>query len=231
MKLRLDHPLWRHQAPALLRRLAQAYRRACRCEMVTSPETKELIVSGPPVIYTTWHCHLLAPLFYAHRFRGSQPPMVLMASPSRDGELIAEVARGLGFIVLFGSRRKGGVQTLHQMAAWFMRGYSCGMIADGSRGPARVAQKGVIYLARETQGPILPVAVAARRRLTFDTWDRFELPLPFSRLALLVGDPLRVRPEDRGPVLEQRRLELETRLNRLFLQSQSYYPAGEKFFS
>jgi len=230
MKLRWDHLQWRRPVLALLRRLAQAYRRTCRCELVTAPEVRELIASGPPVIFTTWHCHLLAPIFYAHRFRGSQPPLVLMASPSRDGELIAEVARGLGFIVLFGSRRKGGVQTLHQMAAWFRQGYSCGMIADGSRGPARVAQKGVIYLARETQGPILPVAVAARCQRTFDTWDRFELPLPFSRLALLVGEPLRVGPEDRGPVLEQRRLELETRLNRLFLQSQSYYPAGKKFF-
>ena len=104
--------------------------------------------------------------------------MVLMASPSRDGEFIAQVARGLGFIVFLGSRRKGGVQTLRQMGDWFRRGYSCGLIADGSRGPARVAQKGPLYLARETQGAILPVAVAARRKLTFDTWDRFELPLP-----------------------------------------------------
>ena len=152
--------------------------------------------------------------------------MVLMASPSRDGEFIAQVARGLGFIVLSGSRRKGGVQTLRRMGDWFRRGYSCGLIADGSRGPARVAQKGPLYLARETQGAILPVAVAARRKLTFDTWDRFELPLPLGALALLVGDPLRVWPEDRGPALEHKRLELESRLNRLFHQSQSYYSAG-----
>lgn len=230
MKLRWDHPLWRGQAPALARRLVQAYLLTCPSELVATPEVKQLMASGPPVIFTTWHGHLLSTVFTAHRFRGSQLPMVLMASPSRDGEFIAEVARGLGFIVLLGSRRKGGVQALRQMAAWFRRGYSCGMIADGSRGPARVAQKGPLYLARETQGAILPVAMAARCKLTFDTWDRFELPLPFSRLALLAGDPLRVWPQDRGPVMEQRRLELETRLNRLFLQSQSYYPAGKKFF-
>jgi lysophospholipid acyltransferase (LPLAT)-like uncharacterized protein len=156
--------------------------------------------------------------------------MVLMASPSRDGEFIAQVARGLGFIVLSGSRRKGGVQTLRRMADCFKRGHSCGLIADGSRGPARLAQKGPLYLARETQGAILPVAVAARRKLTFDTWDRFELPLPFGRLALLVGDPFRVWPEDRGPALELRRLDLEFRLNHLFQRSQSYYSAREKFF-
>jgi len=231
MKLRWDHPLWRRQAPALARRLVQTYLRTCPCELVASPEVASIMALGPPVIYTAWHCHLLSPLFTSRRFRGSHPPMVLMASPSRDGEFIAQLARGLGFVVLLGSRRKGGVQTLGQMAACFRRGHSCGMIADGSRGPARVAQKGPLYLARETGGAILPVAVAASRKLTFDTWDRFELPLPFSRLALLVGDPLQVRPEDRGPALERRRLELEARLNHLFSQSQSYYLAGEKFFS
>ncbi len=226
MKLRWDHPLWRRRAPVLAQRLVQAYLRTCPSELVAAPEVKQLIASGPPVIFTTWHGHLLSPLFIARRYRGSQLPMVLMASPSRDGEFIAEVARGLGFIVLLGSRRKGGVQTLRRMAAWFRRGYSCGMIADGSRGPARVAQKGPLYLARETQAAILPVAVAARHKLTFNTWDRFELPLPLSRLAVLVGEPLRVGPEDRGPALEQSRLELEARLNRLFLQSQSYYLPG-----
>ncbi|MFA5110576.1 MAG: lysophospholipid acyltransferase family protein [Desulfobaccales bacterium] len=230
MKLRLDHPLWRRQAPALARRLAQAYLLTCPCELVASTEVEKLMAMGPPVIYTTWHCHLLSSIFKAHRFTGSQPPMVLMASPSRDGEFIAEAARGLGFTVLFGSRHKGGLQTLHQMAAWFRRGYSCGMIADGSRGPARVAQKGVLYLARATQGPILPVAMAASRKLTFNSWDRFELPLPFSRLALLVGEPLRVWPEDRGPAMANLRLELETRLNRLFLQSQAYFPRGKKIW-
>ena len=74
------------------------------------------------------------------------------------------------------------------------------------------------------------MAVAARRQLTFDTWDRFELPLPFGRLALLAGEPLRVWPEDRGPALEDKRLELESRLNRLFRRSQSYYPAEGKIF-
>jgi lysophospholipid acyltransferase (LPLAT)-like uncharacterized protein len=225
MKLRWDHPLWRHWAPVLVRRLVQAYLLTCRCELVASPEVKQLITSGLPVIFTTWHCHLLSPIFTAHQFRGSQAAMVLMASPSRDGEFIAEMARGLGFIVLMGSRRKGGVQTMRRMAEWFRQGHSCGMIADGSRGPARIAQKGVLYLARETQAPILPVAVAARRKLTFNTWDRFELPLPFSRLALLVGEPLWVRREDRGPAQEGPRLELEARLNRLFRLSQSYFPA------
>ena len=223
MKLRLDHPFWQRRAPALARNLVRLYLRACATEMVGSPAGIDLIHAGAPVLFTTWHCQLLFPLFYARHYYAQAPPLVLMASPSRDGEFIAEVARGLGFIVCLGSRRKGGVQALQQMSAYVRRGHGCGLVADGSRGPARVAQKGVLFLAREARVPILPLAVAARHKITFPTWDRFELPLPFSRLALLVGEPLSVAPGDRGPRLEPRRRDLEDRLNALFRQSQTFF--------
>jgi lysophospholipid acyltransferase (LPLAT)-like uncharacterized protein len=224
MKLRWDHPLWRRGAPVLARHLVRGYLGTCVTDLVISPGLKDLILSGYPVIYTAWHCHLLAPLFYYRGYEANLPPLVLMASPSRDGEFIAEVARGLGFTVCSGSRRKGGVQALRRMADYLRQGYSGGLIADGSRGPARVAQLGPLYLARITQAPIVPVAVAARRKITLATWDRFEFPLPCTRLAVLVGEPLPVESTARGPAaLEARRLELETRLNRLWNQGQAFF--------
>ena len=224
MKLRLDHPLWRRWAPGLARRLVGAYLRTCRSGVVVRPETMDLLVSGQPVLYATWHCHLLYPLYVSRQYLAHLPPLVVMASPSRDGEFIAEVARGLGFLVCPGSRRKGGVQALQQMAGYLRQGHSGGLIADGSRGPARVAQKGIVFLAREAQAPIIPLAVAASLKVVFNSWDRFELPLPFSRLTVLVGDPLRVPAGTRGPALELLRLELETRLNSLYRQSQEIFP-------
>ena len=223
MKLRLDHPLLRHRAPVLARGLVQAYLRTCPVELAIDPEAKEIIFARQPVLYTAWHCHLLFPLFYSRHYADQLPPVVLMASPSRDGEFIAEVARGLGFTVCLGSRRKGGVQALKQLADYYRRGYSCGLIADGSRGPARVVQNGPLYLARITGAPIVPLSVAASRRKVFQTWDRFVLPLPFSRMALLVGQPLTVPPTARGPALEVLRLALEDRLNRLFHQAQDFF--------
>ncbi len=225
MKLRWDHPLWRRLAPALARRLVQAYLRTCGVEMVGDPGLKSRILSGQQAVYTTWHCHLLFPLFYARQLAGQMPPLVLMASPSRDGEFIAAMARGWGFAICSGSARKGGVQALRQMADYYRRGYSCGLIADGSRGPARVAQDGPLYLARITGAPLIPMAVAASRQKTFQTWDRFVLPLPFSRLALLAGEPLWVPPQARGPSLEALRRELEARLNGLCQQAQNYFPS------
>ncbi len=223
MKFRLDHPAWRRLAPPLARILVKAYLRTCRHEVSASAESLALIRSDKPVLFTTWHCHLLSPLFYCRQYYSHRPPLVLMASPSRDGEFISEMARGLGFIVCPGSRRKRGAQALQRMAEYMRRGHSGGLVADGSRGPARVAQKGVLFLAREAQAPVIPLATAASRKLTLNTWDRFELPLPFCRLALLAEKPLVVPPETRGPALEALRQELEARLNRLFFRSQSYF--------
>jgi lysophospholipid acyltransferase (LPLAT)-like uncharacterized protein len=223
MKLRWDHPLWRRLAPPLAQTLARAYLRTCPVDLRIAAAVKDLVLSGQPVIYTIWHCQLLYPLYYMRRYYPQLPPVVVMASPSRDGEFIGKVARGLGFTVCYGSRRKGGVQALQHMAEYFRQGYSCGLIADGSRGPAREAQKGPLYLARVTRAPLIPLAVASSRKVAFNTWDRFELPLPCSRLVVLVGEPLWVQPTDRGRLLEERRLDLETRLNLLFDASQNLF--------
>jgi lysophospholipid acyltransferase (LPLAT)-like uncharacterized protein len=224
MKLRFDHPAWRQLSPVLARGLVRVFLGSIRANLEGDQEGRALIQSEAPVIFTTWHCHLLAPLYFAKVFCREKPPIVLMASPSRDGEFIADVARGLGFLVCPGSRRKGGFQALQQMASYVRQGHSAGVVADGSRGPARVAQKGVLYLARETLAPIIPVAVASSRKLTLNTWDRFELPLPFGQMAFLVDAPVRIGPQDRGDALEARRQYLEVRLNRLFQGSQDFFP-------
>ena len=224
MKLRLDHPAWRRFAPKLAKLIFQTYLRTCSHGVSASSETLGLIESGKPVLFTTWHCHLLSPLFYRRRYYGHLPPLVLMASPSRDGEFISDMARDLGFIVCPGSRRKGGVRALQNMAGYMLKGHSGGIIADGSRGPARVAQKGVLFLAREARVPIIPLAVAASRKITLNTWDRFELPLPFSRLVFLAEKPLYVEQQQRGgPAFEPLRQELEARLNHLYDLSLRYF--------
>jgi lysophospholipid acyltransferase (LPLAT)-like uncharacterized protein len=223
MKLRLDHPAWRRLAPALARGYVRTILGTTRSTLHGDAEGQVLLQSREPVIFAVWHCQLLACLYLAKVFCRLKPPLVLMASPSRDGELIADVARGLGFVVFSGSRRKGGFQALQQMAGYVRQGYTVGLATDGSRGPARVAQKGVLYLARETQVPIVPAAVASSRKITLNTWDRFEVPLPFGHCGLVMGAPLWVSPTDRGNTLEAQRQNLENRLNSLFQRSRTLF--------
>ena len=223
MKLRLDHPVWRRLAPVLARGFVRLLVGTSQFTLHGDREGQVLLQSPDPVIFAVWHCHLLASLYLAKLFCRLKPPLVLMASPSRDGEFIADVARGLGFVVFPGSRRKGGFQALKQMAGYVGQGYSVGLATDGSRGPVHVAQKGVLYLARETQVPIVPAAVANSRKITLHTWDRFEVPLPFGRCGLVMGAPLWVSPGDRGEALEATRQTLEDRLNNLFQRSRNLF--------
>jgi lysophospholipid acyltransferase (LPLAT)-like uncharacterized protein len=183
-------------------------------------EKKLMATRDQPILYTCWHGQL-AYVFYHFRDRSRQ--VVLLASPSFDGELIGHIAEKFGALIVSGSRNKGGLAALKKIAGLMRQGNYGGIIADGSRGPYHHVQKGVVVLAREAGAPVLPVAVASERKIILNSWDRFELILPFSRVALLFGEPLVVPPDARGKGLEAFRLELETRLNTLFDLSQNYY--------
>ncbi|MGQ9687531.1 MAG: lysophospholipid acyltransferase family protein [Desulfobaccales bacterium] len=231
MKLRLDHPAFERLAPSLSLGLLKVIFGTSSQTLHGDPEGQALFQSAAPVIFALWHGHLLTSLCVGKIFARRKPGIVLMTSPSRDGEFVAAVARRLGYLTCPGSRQKGGLQALKLLTAYIAQGYAAALVADGSRGPAHVVQKGVLYLARETGVPILPLAAAASRKITFNTWDRFELPLPLGRCALLVGPPYWISPETRGGSLESHRQALENHLNLLFRGSQEFFPAAKLFFS
>jgi len=219
MKLRFEHPAWSRLALGLIR----ASLGTTRTSLQGDPEGMALLQSEAPVVFALWHCHILGCMYLGTIYCRAKPAIFLMVSPSRDGQFFGDIGRGLGYQVCPGSRTKGGFKALQHLVGEIRQGHTVTLAADGSRGPLHVAQKGVLYLARETALPILPVAAAGSRRITLNTWDRFEVPLPLGRLAFLVEAPLWVGSQDRGPALEQQRQNLEARLNRLFRRSQNFF--------
>ena len=92
------------------------------------------------------------------------------------------------------------------------RGKPAGFTLDGPRGPARAAQPGAIWLAQRTGNPVLPFHLEASSHWTMKSWDRTQVPKPFSTVSLVIGDPMEV-PRDAGDEqLESMRMELEQRL-------------------
>jgi lysophospholipid acyltransferase (LPLAT)-like uncharacterized protein len=94
-------------------------------------------------------------------------------------------------------------------------GASAGIAPDGPRGPRHQAQLGIITLARLSEVPIVPVAVGARWKVVFQSWDRFLLPLPGSRVVVAYGEPVVVPSDADAALLEQKRQELEAKLLKL----------------
>ena len=156
-------------------------------------------------------------------------PWVAMVSGSSDGEYVARLLNRLGHATVRGSKGKGkqGFKALMEMAQWMTKGRMAAIVADGSQGPARVAQPGAIILASRTGAPILPTAWSADRYYAFNSWDRSILPKPFARIYLCHAEPLWVAPKIQGQELEDKRLELENRLNGLYEKAWSRFDRKE----
>jgi lysophospholipid acyltransferase (LPLAT)-like uncharacterized protein len=215
--MKLRHPQLLRLLPPLAKSIMNGVYRSCRKVIVNLEAETQLAAQGRPILYTCWHGQLA---YVSCTFPYRPRPIVLLASPSFDGELISRVAEKFGARVFFGSRNKGGLAALKQIARCMRQGNYGGIIADGSRGPYHHLHKGVVMLARDAGSPIIPVAVASERKFVFNSWDRFELTLPFSRVALLYGEPFEIPPDVRSKNLEAFRLQLETKLRKLFDLSQ-----------
>ena len=66
------------------------------------------------------------------------------------------------------------------------------MTVDGPRGPRQKCKPGVVLVARDTGSPILPVVAVANRYWEFNSWDRFKIPKPFTKIVMLYGEPISI---------------------------------------
>jgi lysophospholipid acyltransferase (LPLAT)-like uncharacterized protein len=162
------------------------------------------------VIYAFWHGHLF---YLMYRYRGSG--VRILVSQSQDGEMLSRILQRFGLPTIRGSSSHGGRRSLLELVRQVHAGASAGIAPDGPRGPRHQAQMGIIALARLTALPILPVAVGARWRIEFHSWDRFLLPLPGSRLVVAYGEPVVVPSGADAALAEQKRQELEHKLHKL----------------
>jgi lysophospholipid acyltransferase (LPLAT)-like uncharacterized protein len=167
--------------------------------------------AGQPLIYAVWHGRILmVPWLTARlrRTRGARAVRVL-ASRSRDGELVARWVARFGLTVVRGSSSRGGAGALRALAASVRAGEDVAVVPDGPRGPRERLQPGLVVLASVTGAPVVPLAFAARPARRLASWDRFLVPLPFARAAVVFGKAATVaRDADR----ETARADLERAL-------------------
>ena len=145
--------------------------------------------AGQPLIYAVWHGRILMiPWLTARmrRTRGARAVQVL-ASRSRDGEMVARWVSHFGLSAVRGSSSRGGAEALRALAASVRAGEDVAVVPDGPRGPSECLQAGLVVLAAGTGAPIVPLGFAARPARRLGSWDRFLVPLPFARAAVVFG--------------------------------------------
>tara|TARA_B100000686_G_scaffold324844_2_gene380915 strand:+ start:647 stop:1279 length:633 start_codon:yes stop_codon:yes gene_type:complete len=162
-------------------------------------------------ILALWHGRIFY-LFYYFRNRSD---LYILVSPSQDGDFLAKLGRLMGYSIVRGSSFKKAVPAARSLIKILRKNQQVAVVADGSRGPRQKAQSGSIQLAARSGAEVIPMGFDAKFKIEFNSWDRFLLPLPFSRCFLSFGKPIKVSREDSQSFLETKQNELEETLNNL----------------
>ncbi|MDA7650894.1 lysophospholipid acyltransferase family protein [Planctomycetota bacterium] len=193
LRRRVLSPLVPLLVPPLLRGLGWTW----RVQVANSERREELLESGEGCVAVLWHGRMAAA---APVFAGVNT--VILVSMSGDGELANTTLERLGYRTLRGSSSRYGVRALKAMREMLRGGGAVAITPDGPRGPMHRVNRGAAFLARDAGLPIVPFGFAAASAARLNSWDRFTLPLPFSRVQVVIGAPISV---DRGATDEDLR--------------------------
>jgi lysophospholipid acyltransferase (LPLAT)-like uncharacterized protein len=192
--------------------------RTTRWEYINRDGIEATWASKRPIVMAYWHGRIMQ----AHvgwPTEKAQPPLMLI-SQSHEGEIIAQACEGVGVATIRGSsmkkgRDKGGARAFLGIVK-HMRAGGAGVITpDGPKGPRMRVSPGAIKLAQSGDGAIVAMTWSIKAGFTMNSWDRFLIPLPWSRGVMAWGDPIPVPKESSEEALDAVRAALEVDLNRL----------------
>ncbi len=152
---------------------------------------------GKPPILCFWHDRIVASTYF-FRDRG----IVVMSSISFDAEYTARCIQRLGFGVIKGSSTRGGTRALVEMIRLMKSGIPSGFTIDGPRGPRYIAKPGPTLLAKRTGCPIIPFIIESSSFRSLGSWDKLQIPRPFSKAKVFFAEPIVVQPDADDEALE-----------------------------
>lgn len=171
-----------------------------------------LEASGRPLMLCLWHDELFSLMHVRRHFR-----VVTVVSRSNDGEYLARLLQALGLVTARGSSSRGGLGALLQASRLMREKRYIGCITvDGPRGPRHEVKPGAVFLAARTPAHIVPIRLFMHKTKVFNSWDRFQLPLPFSRVDIVWGEPYLLDNDELSDENMQKQCEiLQNRLEAL----------------
>ena len=172
-------------------------------------------------VYSIWHEHLLLP---AVRFGG--PDLAVLISSHADGRLLGSLIDAMGMTQVLGSTTRGGIEAVRQLVRPVVTWKNLAVTPDGPRGPRRVVQQGIVYIASRTGMKIVPIGVGYRDPWRLRSWDRFAVPMPLTPARCILGVPMKVPPNLRSAGLEEYRQLVQTEMDRLTRLAEGWVRTG-----
>jgi lysophospholipid acyltransferase (LPLAT)-like uncharacterized protein len=207
MDVNLNRVLTSQWFIGVLFRIVRAYAWTFRLRIENEQEWKAHIDNGGTVLLCAWHQQFFAAIRHFRHYRRYNPH--IMISRSKDGELIAGIARRTGWHPVRGSSSQGGRTAMRSVIGELKKSRLAGHIVDGPRGPAGQVKAGVIRMAHATRAAIVPFYISADKAWYFNSWDRFMLPKPFARVLLRFDRPVHLAPTTDEANFETQRAALE----------------------
>ena len=148
-----------------------------------SPSTRDHLPRG---IFYTWHQNIISAAVFFHKFNIKIPCII---SPSKDGKFVGSLAKRIGFHVIYGSSYKEPIKLVRKSLKILKEQKRLFLIGDGSRGPAKKLKPGVHYFAKTTNLPLIFIKCEVSNKIVLrKTWDKFQIPLPFSKIAIFLEE-------------------------------------------
>jgi hypothetical protein len=194
--------------------LFRLWRSTLRIEYHNREQLDQAYGSGQGIIFAFWHGDLFGAACAGIR-ENKKRPIYILTSKSRDGELLTRFLQKNGLGTVRGSSSKGALGGFLNLHDKLKTGENTALTLDGPRGPRYDAKPGAIMLAKTSGALIIPGAIRYSLRVKLKSWDRCEIPLPFSRCLVRIGSPVAVaRNADRNE-MEMIRKSLEKNLQEM----------------
>jgi lysophospholipid acyltransferase (LPLAT)-like uncharacterized protein len=178
--------------------------RSVRFSVENAAAVDDLLSARTPFVLVFWHGSMLWPWW---RFRNCNT--AALVSMSSDGQLLADILSRWGYAVVRGSSSRGSKEAMQAMRDIIRKGHILCVTPDGPRGPRHEMKMGAVRVAQTMSVPLVIASVGYVRCRRLRSWDRFELPLPFTRGYVHFGSPITIDPGLEGEALEEERSRLE----------------------
>ena len=187
-------------------------------------KVRAILQEGKPVIWALWHGrHFILVDRFKNFTMKSRQHWCVMASQSRDGELLAQILARCGCQTVRASSSKGATAGFLQLISIMEQGYDTVIAVDGPRGPREQVKSGVVLLAQKTGAPIIPISASAKRYKQLSSWDKYLIPFPFTQAVAVIGNPISIPIDANHDQLESARLRLEQELNLITKEADVYF--------